>query len=362
MVAKDGRMIQVITNGIPMIGPKDELLGYRGSDRDLTQQREAEEKLRTENANTTFLTNLAIKLTNAPSKTSIGELVIPEIKKHTGAIYAWYAHFDHEEHALFFKHLEIESKMHNTILAVAGKDLLKKPSHVSKENYHKIAESKVDTYDSLHELTFGTVNEFVSKAVAAITGVTRIYAVAHVVGGKIFDFFRQADDSDTRKYGGLGIGLAISKRIANVMGGSLHVESTPGEGTVFYFSVPVSQGTKVADYQTTGNKPTVLDLQSHTILIAEDDDDSMMMVATMLKATKARLLHAENGEEALKLFEQNQDISLVLMNIKMPVMNGLQATRIIKSRKPSLPVIAFTAYSLPEETSAILDAGCDCIV
>jgi CheY-like chemotaxis protein len=104
------------------------------------------------------------------------------------------------------------------------------------------------------------------------------------------------------------------------------------------------------------------DLQNHTILIAEDDEDSMMMLTTMLKPTNARLLTAVNGQEAVNLFEQNMDIKLVLMDIKMPIMNGLQATRIIKSRNPSLPVIALTAYALPKDKVSIMEAGCDAIV
>jgi len=88
----------------------------------------------------------------------------------------------------------------------------------------------------------------------------------------------------------------------------------------------------------------------------------MMMLTTMLKPTNARLLTAVNGQEAVNLFEQNMDIKLVLMDIKMPIMNGLQATRIIKSRNPSLPVIALTAYALPKDKVSIMEAGCDAIV
>lgn len=555
---------------------------------DINDRKKAELELQQNNSNATFLNKMSLKLVNMQAGAPVGQETIPDIRQYTGAVFALHTQFDNTQNAFFIKHIEADSKLLNAVFKVAGNDILKKPTRLSKEAYKQVAESNVIVYESLHELTFGDVPEVVSKAIGAITGVSRIHALVHAVSGKIyggtflgfrkdqpepsfemlrsyaylvaitlrrifaeeelvvakekaeesnrlksaflasishelrtplnhvigfsdliksevtdpeihkyasiifdsgtnfltmiedilalalseqseiklrmqsfkgmdlflenrnllheilhnsgktediklqfkpeasvlaalftsdrlkinqvltnlfknavkythqgsitfgmrqqdeetlmlyvtdtgigiakdkldiiFDFFRQGDDTHTRLYGGLGLGLAISQRIANIMGASLSVTSEQGKGSTFYFSIPVGFIGDMGTYEKDHNQIKLPDLQNHTLLIAEDDEDSMIMITTLLKSTNAKLLCASNGQEAVSIFEQNMDIEMVLMDIKMPVMDGLQATRIIKSRNPALPVIALTAYAMAKEKAGIKDAGCDTIV
>ncbi|MDR4987509.1 MAG: PAS domain S-box protein [Bacteroidales bacterium] len=180
----------------------------------------------------------------------------------------------------------------------------------------------------------------------------------------IFDFFRQVDDSHTRHFEGLGIGLAISKKIAQTMYGELTVKSEEGKGSTFYFSVPAQfsnpdEGTTT--YDNCPDKDTIL-LKEKTILVAEDDPDAMVIAAMFLSQAGASVIKAKNGAEAVDACKDNPDIDLVLMDLKMPVMDGFEATQKIKSLRPALPVVALTAYGLVKDKEKALAAGCDSIL
>ncbi|MBN2274237.1 MAG: response regulator, partial [Bacteroidales bacterium] len=177
----------------------------------------------------------------------------------------------------------------------------------------------------------------------------------------IFEFFRQADDSHTRKYGGIGIGLAISKKIAEVMKGSISFESMPGKGSKFCFKIPVSISNVLSSpHEDESKKIIIPDFQDKIILITEDDPMSVDLIKRLLSNTGARLIEAANGEEAIEKLDHHPDI--ILMDLNMPIMDGYTATRIIKSRKPDIPVIAVTAFALSADKSKALEAGCDGII
>lgn len=177
----------------------------------------------------------------------------------------------------------------------------------------------------------------------------------------IFEFFRQADDSHTREYGGVGIGLAISKKIAEVMNGTLSLKSEPGIGSTFYFRIPVEMG-YFRNAQMNDNKkdlsfPT---LEGKTILIAEDDPASMILIKKYLAITGVQLIETVNGKEAIDNLDKNPD--LILMDLKMPIVDGYTATRVIKSQRPDIPIIAITAYALSSDENKATEAGCDGII
>lgn len=179
----------------------------------------------------------------------------------------------------------------------------------------------------------------------------------------IFDFFRQGDDSHTRHYGGLGIGLSISLKIARLLKGELTVKSYPGEGSTFCLSVPVEISTPDEQEKST-LIPEVfeLNLEGRNILIVEDDLLSLAIVRSFLKATKAKIIEASEGREAIGLWHEHPEIDLVLMDLKMAGMDGFAATRILKAEKPELPIIALTAYSLNIDKSKALEAGCNWVI
>ena len=179
----------------------------------------------------------------------------------------------------------------------------------------------------------------------------------------IFEFFRQVDDSHTRIHDGVGIGLAISQRIANAMGGTIKIESELDIGSEFTFLFPktfVDENKINPENENTSF--TVPDLSGKRVLIVEDDNIAMGMMVNLLKPSKCKIITAVNGQEALDSIKVNPDIDIILMDLKMPVMNGFEATRVIRKEFSDLPIIALTAYSLQKDKKKALDEGCNDII
>ena len=175
----------------------------------------------------------------------------------------------------------------------------------------------------------------------------------------IFERFRQVDETTSRKFGGTGLGLAISKRIVMLLGGRIWVESEPGKGSIFYFTLPF----KVENIEHSDDNERFIsskyDWKDKTILIAEDEDTNFELLKAALHKTKVNVIWAVNGLEAVEICKANKNIDLVLMDIRMPKMNGYEATKKIKSFRKNLGVIALTAYAMAEDGAKSLEAGCD---
>jgi PAS domain S-box-containing protein len=180
----------------------------------------------------------------------------------------------------------------------------------------------------------------------------------------IFEFFRQVDDTDTRKHGGLGIGLAISKKIAEVLGAEIILNSELGKGSEFLFNIPIKQQEDVfASINLDTSDKKIYDFSGLTILIAEDDTESMNLINFIFQETKATILNARNGLEAIDIFMENKKgIDLILMDLKMPVLDGFEAIKSIKKLNPNQLIVALTAYSLKSDKELALSIGCSDII
>lgn len=164
----------------------------------------------------------------------------------------------------------------------------------------------------------------------------------------IFEKFRQADDTDTRKYGGLGVGLSIAKQLASLINTNLSVESEEGKGSTFYFSLPYTIDTVIPkEIKVEDVEKKEVNFTGRVVLIAEDEKSNFQVLQSILYKTGIKIIWAKNGREAIEACMKNLDLDLILMDLKMPVMDGYTATEAIKKIRPDLPVIVQTAYSLP---------------
>ncbi len=175
----------------------------------------------------------------------------------------------------------------------------------------------------------------------------------------IFERFRQVDDKTTRRYGGSGIGLTVSKGIVENLKGKIWVESKKGSGSSFYFTVPYNPVSIVKKEVNTKVDYTDFSWPGKTILIVEDSQVSCELLTKFLKDAKVNFLHATDGEQAVEMCKNNGHIDIVLMDIQLPIMDGLEATAIIKELNPKLPIIAQTANAMEEDKPNIISAGCD---
>jgi CheY-like chemotaxis protein len=180
----------------------------------------------------------------------------------------------------------------------------------------------------------------------------------------IFEAFSQADISTTRGYGGTGLGLSICTRLAALMGGSIRVDSEPGQGSTFHITLPLNETAQQPQAHGSPASLSVGAARSLEVLVAEDHPVNQALITALLETLGHRVTLANNGREAVDLWA-TQPFDLVLMDMQMPVMGGLDATRAIrgteqKSRRPQpTPIYALTAAAMQEDQALGLEAGLD---
>jgi signal transduction histidine kinase/ligand-binding sensor domain-containing protein len=176
----------------------------------------------------------------------------------------------------------------------------------------------------------------------------------------VFDRFRKIEEDKTYLHRGTGLGLAISQQLVNLLGGSIYLTSEIGVGSVFYFTIPMIE----SDSGELCNEPVphiaaVPDYGHCCILVAEDDISNFTYLEKLLNKIHFKVLHAVNGIEVLKILENNQAIELILMDIKMPVMDGIESLHALRKMGVDIPVIAQTAYALTDEVLKLKKEGFD---
>jgi signal transduction histidine kinase/ActR/RegA family two-component response regulator len=174
----------------------------------------------------------------------------------------------------------------------------------------------------------------------------------------IFERFRQIN-SKFSNLEGLGLGLPIVKAYVEFLGGKIWLNSELNKGTTFSFTIPLNSYNKASIPKTEIITSNQTDISNDVILIAEDDETNYLYLNEVLIKNKYKTIRAKNGKEVVEICKSNPSVTLVLMDIKMPILNGLEATKQIKLFRADLPVIAQTAYAYPDDEQKIKDAGCD---
>lgn len=185
---------------------------------------------------------------------------------------------------------------------------------------------------------------------------------------RIFDAFEQADATESRQHGGVGLGLSISRGIAGLLGGSLSLESTPGEGTTARLAVPVgvvraqpapgSPGALAVEPMSARRRARDVALQGRRVLLVEDGLDNQRLITFLLKRAGCEVEVAQNGSEAVTR-TADATFDIIVMDLQMPELDGLSATRAIRAREDRTPIVALTADAMRGDRERALDAGCD---
>ncbi|MBL7112275.1 MAG: response regulator [Bacteroidales bacterium] len=176
----------------------------------------------------------------------------------------------------------------------------------------------------------------------------------------VFERFRKAEETKTKLYSGAGLGLSICKKLVELMGGETRVESEPGRGSEFYFTIPM----KIAGASETIAEEKLPDteqksLSDRKILVAEDNLFNFKLIEALLVGTGTEIIWAKDGMEAVEFFKSGKHADLVLMDMRMPVMDGITATREIRKINKKIPVLAVSAYTMDEVKEKAIEAGCN---
>jgi hypothetical protein len=177
----------------------------------------------------------------------------------------------------------------------------------------------------------------------------------------VFDPFRQGDEGMTRRYGGAGLGLAVVKSLSALLNGQIRIQSKPGEGTNVHVHLPCAvmhDKAKPAKFPS-GKGSALHDWSDKTILVAEDVDSNFILLEALLRKHHAKVIRAVDGRQAVQMIRENPEIALIMMDIQMPVLNGLEATRQIREFNTDVVIIALTAYAMIHDRQKSLLSGCN---
>lgn len=399
-INKNGKKVCLLTNGFPIFDDSGALIGYRGTDKDITERKKLiddllEAKTRAEASDklkTAFMNNISHEV-RTPLNGILGfsEYVLqPELQQEEKESYLQILNESSERLvSTITNYMDIS-------LIVSGNMSVKTNTinlELLLDNIYKKFEKKCIIknlefikdfpYESNHTMKCDEV--LLEKAVShlldnavkftqngnitlgfSVTGNVYEIFIKDTGSGidkdaqnKIFEVFRQEDLSITRGYEGSGLGLSIAKGIIELIGGKIRMESERGAGSAFYIDIPDEKEheEKIKPIEQETNSDKIKELP--VILITEDDLLSLSLLKVTLNKASLNFIIATNGKDAVDLCNRHAEISLVIMDIRMPVMDGLEATRRIKEFRKNLPVIGVTAYAMTGDKEKAIAAGFD---
>lgn len=402
---KDGHLVILESSGVPIYDSNNVFKGYRGIDRDVTE-REAQkmalalEKERAEHANiakSNFLAIMSHEI-RTPMNSILGmaQLILDkdvsaeDLDAYAGIILkngkALKNLLDDiiDLTKIEAKKVELEAIPFNVVEiindVVNSCRLLLKDKSLTLDFFHERVTQPVRVGDPtrVRQVILNLINNAIkftpqgkiiisvdekSKDVMSFEITDEGIGIDEDKIEKIFEIFTQADYTITRKYGGSGIGLSLSKELIELMGGQIHVMSKAGLGSTFGFTIPLSIGTLP---KTRERDTSIEDLKRtapQKILLVEDSEDNIALMRAFLRNFPFEIETATNGAQAIDLFA-SQKWDLVLMDLQMPIMDGLTATkeiRNIEQRKGAsrTPIIAVSAHAFRDDREKSLQAGCD---
>ncbi len=174
----------------------------------------------------------------------------------------------------------------------------------------------------------------------------------------IFECFRKTESAKRKIYGGTGLGLAIAKGLVEAMGGKIWVDSEKEKGSTFYYTIPY-QPFHEEIVEEPEEQYISLNWQKYHILVVEDDMACLALINELLEETKIKISNAITGLEAVKICRKDSSINIILMDMRLPEMDGYEATQRIKEFRPDIPIIAQTAHALSDDRKKCISAGCD---
>ncbi len=211
----------------------------------------------------------------------------------------------------------------------------------------------------------GSVSLTVTASEQSATSVQLVFSIRdtgigidEVALNKLFQPFSQADGSRTRKYGGTGLGLVICKKLTELMGGSIEVTSVPNQGSRFDLLIPFIKTTEQhrPEHRATPLKFNADSVAMKSVLVVDDHALNRDLIKVLLDQAGFKITLAENGRQAIELVEKNR-YDLILMDIQMPVLDGLEATRSIRLRDNRVPIVAMTSHALSGDSEKSFEAG-----
>jgi len=177
----------------------------------------------------------------------------------------------------------------------------------------------------------------------------------------IFERFRQVEEKLSRRYEGSGLGLSLVKDIVSLLNGKVWVESEVGKGSTFYVSFPIVKEDEEHQKEKPDKKSFSENFKNDkfTVLVVEDNQQNKILIGKILQQYNFNIVEASNGKEAIDILNKTPYINVILMDLQMPVMDGIEATKIIRQTNSTIPIIAQTALALPEDKEKALSAGCN---